>query len=147
MSIVHWYWLVSMEWGVGVNTESTSQLSLPVLPKKKMDLWSLMGGWICWPLSLYETSLTLKKILTAQEQKRMSVGRTKRGGDNNCGWRKKCGSDLGLITLIPSFYGNTSSTPSPHDLTSSCLKQKQATKADSRAGDTDGERLMLEEKK
>lgn len=45
---------------------------------------------------------------------------------------KKSGSDVGLIMLIPtSLYGNTSSTPSPHNLTSSCLKQKIATTTDS----------------
>lgn len=47
------------------------------------------------------------------------------------GGGKKSGSDIGLIMLIPtSLHGNTSSTPSPHNLTSSCLRQKLATTED-----------------
>lgn len=44
------------------------------------------------------------------------------------GEKKKSGSDVGLIMLIPmNLYGNTSSAPSPHNLTSSRLQQKLAT--------------------
>lgn len=48
--------------------------------------------------------------------------------------KKKSGSDVGLIMLIPmNLYGNTSSTPSPHNLTSSRLQQKLATTTRERA--------------
>ncbi len=61
---------------------------------------------------------------------RVCAGRIGGGGANTCGWRrkKKSGSDVGMIMLIPmNLYGNTSSAPSPHNLTSSRLQQKLAT--------------------
>lgn len=65
--------------------------------------------------------------------------------------KKKSGSDVGLIMLIPtSLYGNTSSTPSPHNLTSSCLKQKLATTTDSvyaRGREREADRETFSDKK
>lgn len=77
------------------------------------------------------------------------------GAAYTCGWRKKrkkkSGSDVGLIMLIPtSLYGNTSSTPSPHNLTSSCLKQKLATTTDSvyaRGREREADRETFSDKK
>lgn len=84
------------------------------------------------------------------------VWRESEGGEAyTCGWRKKrkkkSGSDVGLIMLIPtSLYGNTSSTPSPHNLTSSCLKQKLATTTDSfyaRGREREADRETFSDKK